>query len=81
MGAGPLSVLVEGLGWRKTMWLIGGILMVIALLIGFLVRDNPAAHHGEPEPSEEYGSHISFWDAFTRVLKNHKVGLTVFMLG
>jgi MFS family permease len=70
LGAGPLSALVEGLGWRKTMWLIGGILMVIAILIGLLVRDNPSAHHGEPEPSEEYGSHISFRDAFTRVLKN-----------
>ena len=70
LGAGPLSAMVEGLGWRKTMWLIGGILMVIAVLIGLMVRDNPKLHHGEPEPSEEYGSHIPFMVAFTRVLKN-----------
>lgn len=81
LGAGPLSALVEGLGWRKTMWLIGGILIVIAVLIGLVVRDNPLLHHGEPEPSEEYGSHISFKEAFTRVLKNPQSWLNGFYVG
>jgi len=71
IGQGPLAAMVEGLGWRKSMWLIGGILLIIATLIGLVVRDKHAIH--EPnvqDPSEELGSHISFWDAFSRVLKN-----------
>ncbi len=68
IGAGPLSVLVVGLGWRKTMWLIGGFLIFIALLIGLVVRDNAIPHH--PDHSSEEKTHLSFWQAFTRVLKN-----------
>jgi nitrate/nitrite transporter NarK len=70
IGAGPLSALVEGLGWRKAMWLIGGILMVISVLIGLLVRDNPKAHHDKAGHSGEPQGHLSFREAFSRVLKN-----------
>jgi MFS family permease len=68
LGAGPLSVLVARLGWRETMWLIGGILMVLAVLIGLVVRDNPRVHRGET--TKERGSHISFMESLSRVFKN-----------
>ncbi len=81
LGAGPLSVLVEGLGWRKTMWLIGGILMLVALLIGLIVRDNHIGPHGERETTSQSLIPISFWDAFTRVLKNPQSWLNGFYVG
>ncbi len=69
IGAGPLSILVVGLGWRNTMWLIGGFLIFIAVLIGFIVRDKTIVHHAE-HLSHEVRSHLSFREALGRVLKN-----------
>ncbi len=51
MGAGPLSMVVKGVGWQNTMLMIGATLLVLAILIGIFVRDRPngasvsAAHH------------------------------------
>ncbi len=55
VGEGPVSVLVKHIGWRYTMWTIGGILCLLALLIGLLVRDHPRtplAHYSPPSPEE-----------------------------
>ncbi|MDQ2994160.1 MAG: MFS transporter [Pseudomonadota bacterium] len=82
LGQGPLAAMVESLGWRKTMWLIGGILLIIATLIGFVVRDKHAIHTSDiQDPSEELASHISFRDAFSRVLKNPQSWLNGLYVG
>lgn len=80
IGAGPLSVVVVGLGWRNTMWLIGGFLILIALLIGLIVRDNAIIHHAE-HSSHEKQPHLSFWQAFSRVLKNPQSWLNGIYVG
>lgn len=43
VGQGPVSVLVTHIGWRHTMWAIGIVLSVLAVLIGLLVKDNPSS--------------------------------------
>ena len=52
IGEGPVSVLVAHVGWRAALHVIGGVLLLLALLIGFIVRDKPkpkplaiAQHH------------------------------------
>ena len=41
VGEGPVSVLVQQLGWQYTIDLIGFVLISLALLILFVVRDQP----------------------------------------
>lgn len=46
IGEGPVSFLVSHFGWRTTMAMMGGSLLVIAVLIGLIVRDSPK--HAKP---------------------------------
>ena len=41
VGEGPFALIVESMGWRQTMWLIGGIILALAILILLVVRDKP----------------------------------------
>lgn len=38
---GPVSYLVAAVGWRETLWIMSSVFMVLALLIGVLVKDKP----------------------------------------
>lgn len=70
LGAGPLSAMVEALGWRTTMVIIGVILAVIAVLIGLLVSDHPDAV-ATRQPSEGLSSkQIKLLHSLWEVLKN-----------
>lgn len=71
LGEGPLAIVVEHLGWRQSMFIIGTILLVLAVLIGLIVRDHPL-NKNEPseQPSEQLSRHISFWNALMTVLRN-----------
>jgi sugar phosphate permease len=40
-GEGPVSLLVAQIGWRSTMLLIGGILLLIALLMSITIKNRP----------------------------------------
>lgn len=42
VGSAPMSFAVYHLGWRMTMLLIAGIFLLLAIFIGFIVRDKPA---------------------------------------
>jgi len=81
LGVGPLASVVSVLGWRTTMFLIGGILLVIAMLIGLIVRDHPGRMPQSEQPSEKLGSHISMWNALLEVLKNPQSWLNGLYLG
>ncbi|MGD9108871.1 MAG: MFS transporter [Gammaproteobacteria bacterium] len=41
IGEGAVSVLVEHIGWRDAMYLVGFILVVLGIMIGFIVKDKP----------------------------------------
>lgn len=41
IGEGPVSILVHHFGWRFSMHIIGFTLLILALLIGLVVRDKP----------------------------------------
>lgn len=41
VGEGPVSMLVQQIGWRDAMAMIGVVLIVLAILIGWFVQDKP----------------------------------------
>jgi len=41
VGQGPVAYGVATIGWRGTTWVMGIFILVLAVLIGLLVRDNP----------------------------------------
>ncbi len=47
LGGGPMAVLVNATSWRTTMWIIGGVLVLLALLIGLFVRDKVPHHEAD----------------------------------
>ncbi len=51
-GGAPLALLVAGIGWRGSLWLIGGIGAVLALLILLFVRDRPQLSPDSILPNE-----------------------------
>jgi sugar phosphate permease len=68
VAAGPLSILVHQVGWRHTMWLIGIVLLLLAILIGLIVRD-------QPKPTSvkltiQTDKKLKFVEAFGAVFKN-----------
>lgn len=78
MAAGPLSLLVHATGWRNTMWIIGIVLLLLAILIGLLVRDQPkleATHLSQTDKT------LRFWGAFGEVLRNPQSWLNSLYLG
>lgn len=81
LGIGPLATVVNALGWRTTMFLIGGILLLIAVLIGLIVRDHPGEMPQSEQPSEKLGSHIDMWHALLEVLKNPQSWLNGLYVG
>lgn len=68
VAAGPLALLVHGIGWRNTMWLIGIVLLLLAILIGLIVRDQPRSV--ETKVNTKIDNKLGFWEAFGVVLKN-----------
>lgn len=80
IGEGPVSVLVSHVGWRNTMFAIGGLLLLIALLIGIVVRDHPEYHPKSQEVIRslpEYTLLGSLW----RVLQNPQTWLNAAFVG
>lgn len=75
VGEGPLSVSVHAIGWHKTMWIIGGILLVIAILIGIIVRDRPGK-----DPKLSISTREMF-NGLGMVLKNSQTWLNGIFVG
>ncbi len=48
IGEGPVSMAVAQVGWRSTLLLIAGFLLVLAILIALLVRDKPQIKTTQP---------------------------------
>lgn len=68
VAAGPLALLVHAIGWRQTMWLIGLVLLLLAILIGLIVRDQPKS--SDAKLNIQTDTKLKFWEAFSTVLRN-----------
>jgi MFS family permease len=68
VAAGPLSLVVHQVGWRHTMWLIGFVLLLLAVLIGLIVRDESKSRSTFSAKANEIK--LSFWGGFHKVLSN-----------
>lgn len=78
VAAGPLALLVHALGWRYTMWIIGIVLLLLAILIGLIVRDQPKL---ESNQTKRIDRKLKFWEAFGNVLKNPQSWLNAIYVG
>src|SRR3990167_2049016 len=80
VGQGPVSLVVAHGGWRYAMFLIGGVLLFLALLIFTFVRDHNVQgyhHHGSPIVGTEAG----FLDGLFAVLKNKHTWINSLFVG
>ena len=71
----PLRMLVESFGWRPVMGVVAGLTALLAILIWWRVRDDPAeagyTSHAVPDPSA--GAHPPIWRGVLEVLSYHNV--------
>lgn len=83
VGEGPVSMLVTHIGWRNTMWTIGGILCVIAILIGLLVRDKPRtlSHEHITPPAHNATPELSLVKGLMVVLRNRQTWVNGAVVG
>jgi MFS family permease len=81
MGEGLVAVMVNHVGWRESMVIIGCVLLALALLIGFIVRDRPNTDVLESQPSDELARHISYWQALLKVFSNPQSWLNGLFIG
>ncbi len=78
VAAGPLALLVHGIGWRNTMWTIGVVLLLLAILIGLIVRDQPKVASIQERQTDKK---LKFWEAFAKVLRNPQSWLNAVYVG
>ena len=76
-GVGPLSVLVESLGWRHTLMCLGGLILVLSGLIFLLVKDKP----GSTELHERNNPSHSIWEGLITVFKSPYTWVNVVIIG
>lgn len=67
VGQAPMSWSVQLIGWRQTTLWVGVELLVLAALIGLLVRDHP---HAETATDNRIHSIGELWEGVKQVLKN-----------
>lgn len=79
VAAGPLALVVHAIGWQNTMWLIGAILLLVAVLIGFIVRDQP--NNITSDFVKQTDTKLKFWEAFGIVLRNPQSWLNALYAG
>lgn len=77
IGEGPVSVLVKNNGWRNSMFFIGAILIILAILIALFVRDAPTEI---PQYNSKTTSHPLWW-SLIEVLKRPQSWVNGFFVG
>ena len=68
MGEGPVGFLVEHSGWRYSMICIGIFLIILALLIGFIVSDNPKVPNWTAKKQAKKSTFACLWRSLKTVL-------------
>ncbi|MGD9107650.1 MAG: MFS transporter [Gammaproteobacteria bacterium] len=79
LGVGPLSLVVITLGWRQTIWIIGGILLLLALLIGIILRDRKITKTVTEGAIPKIET--SIFNDFKILLKNPQLWLNALIIG
>lgn len=69
VGEAPMSLSVSAIGWRETMLLIAVIFIILAIAIGFIVRDRPP---GAPPNNHALATGRNFFAGFIAVLANRQ---------
>lgn len=78
VGAGPLSVAVENVGWRLTLQSLGWLILILAIAIVLVVRDKPAE---KVEGSAEFKVRPKAWQGIKVVLSNPLTWLNGLFVG
>ena len=83
VGEGPVSVLVKHLGWRSTMGIIGIVLVVLALFIFILVRDNKDNNIIDKNINSKTNkdNNLSILESLFLVLKNKQTWINGLIVG
>ena len=58
----PLAVIIDSFGWRSSMWGLGGVGLLLALLILIFVRNNPPASSSDPQTRSDKKSFTQSWE-------------------
>lgn len=81
IGEGPVAVLVAKVGWQKTMFFIGFILLMIAALIGIVVRDKPNHAKLDRKIKKQGAAQYSLLESFFQVMKNPQTWVNGIIVG
>jgi len=81
----PMRWLVDAFGWRWVMSLIAGLTLVVALLIGWFVRDDPSqkgyASYSPLGSTNESRNHVSVFTDIKKVLSYRNIRLLCLVPG
>lgn len=78
MGQAPIAFTVSHFGWRGTTLILSGVFLVLALLIGFIVRNHPPGYV-VAKPSSK--TRTSIWNALAIVLKSRQAWINGLFVG
>lgn len=72
-GETPQALLVDSLGWRNTMTYMGSIGIILAVIIYFVVKDNP--NDEKSSKKIKHDRQLNLKDGLFAILKNHQLWL------
>jgi MFS family permease len=81
IGEGPVGFLVEYSGWRFSMICIGIFLIILALLIGFIVSDNPNVPNWPKERTSQLSTFKNLWRSLAAVLSTGQCWINGIFVG
>lgn len=70
IGDAPMALSVNHLGWRTTMYLVAISFLLLALLIGLIVRDAPPGHELSKRKEAKRKPEVSLWAGVKTVFSN-----------
>ncbi len=70
IGDAPMAYSVETFGWRQTMLAVALVFVVLAILIGLLVRDMPPAEYEAASQQNRSDRHHDLWQGVVHVFSN-----------
>ena len=81
IGEGPVGFLVEYSGWRYSMVCIGIFLIILALLIGFIVSDNPNVPNWPDNQIKKLSTFKNLWRSLVIILSTSQCWINGIFVG
>jgi len=78
VGQGPMALVYQSIGWRNSMYGLGIIFLVIAVLMLIFIKETPPIAIQEPLP--EY-SKVPIWSSMKKILTNSQNWLNCLFIG